>query len=103
MSYKVAVVGDKDSIMPFQILGFDIFACRTGQQARAIIRQLEIEQYGVIYVTEQLAAEITDTVAYYRTKSVPALILIPNYKGTLNIGLSNIQENVEKAIGTNIL
>ncbi|MBS4761550.1 V-type ATP synthase subunit F [Carnobacteriaceae bacterium zg-ZUI252] len=103
MSYKIAVVGDKDSIMPFQIIGFDTVACRNGQEARQAIRELEQNAYGVIYLTEQLAADIPDTVAYYRTKSVPALILIPNYKGTLNIGLSNIQENVEKAIGTNIL
>lgn len=103
MSYKIAVIGDKDSIMPFQMIGFDTVFCREPKQARSEIRRLEQENYGVIYVTEQIASEIPDTISFYREKSVPAVILIPNYKGTLNIGLSNIQENVEKAIGTNIL
>ncbi|NMB19108.1 MAG: V-type ATP synthase subunit F, partial [Erysipelothrix sp.] len=26
MALKIAVVGDKDSVLPFKILGFDVFA-----------------------------------------------------------------------------
>lgn len=103
MTYKIAVVGDKDSILPFKMIGFDIFDARTGQAARQQIDRLAEKDYGVIYVTESLAQEIPDTIARYREEAVPSLILIPNYKGSLGIGMQNIQDNVEKAIGQNIL
>ena len=103
MSYKIAVVGDKDSILPFKILGFDTFFCRQAQKAREIIDTLATQQYGIIYVTEPIAQLIPEVIAHYREKTIPVVILIPNYKGSLNIGLNNIQENVEKAIGQNIL
>jgi len=34
---------------------------------------------------------------------LPAVILIPSNQGTLNIGTQRISDNVEKAVGVNIL
>ena len=39
----------------------------------------------------------------YNSEVIPAIILIPSNKGSLNIGLANIDKNVEKVIGSNIL
>lgn len=103
MVYKIAVVGDKDSILPFKMIGFDIFDVRSPQEARQRIDQLAQNQYGVIYVTEALAQEIPDTLERYRGQAIPSVILIPNYKGSQGLGMKNIQDNVEKAIGQNIL
>ncbi|WP_161978960.1 V-type ATP synthase subunit F [Streptococcus sp. S784/96/1] len=103
MTYKIAVVGDKDSILPFKMIGFDIFDAKTSRVARQTIDQLAQDNYGIIYVTESLAQEIPETLERYRSQAVPAVILIPNHKGSLGLGMQNIQDNVEKAIGQNIL
>ncbi|WP_162011357.1 V-type ATP synthase subunit F [Streptococcus sp. S784/96/1] len=103
MTYKIAVVGDKDSILPFKMIGFDIFDAKTSRVARQTIDQLAQDNYGIIYVTESLAQEIPETLECYRSQAVPAVILIPNHKGSLGLGMQNIQDNVEKAIGQNIL
>lgn len=103
MAYKIAVVGDKDSVLPFKMIGFDMFDAKTGQAARLEIDRLAKEDYGVIYLTETLAQEIPETLERYRGQAVPALILIPNFKGSQGLGLQNVQDNVEKAIGQNIL
>lgn len=103
MTYKLAVVGDKDSILPFKMIGFEIFDAKTSQVAHQTIDQLAQDDYGIIYVTESLAQEIPETLERYRSQAVPAVILIPNYKGSLGLGMQNIQDNVEKAIGQNIL
>ncbi|WP_162012399.1 V-type ATP synthase subunit F [Streptococcus sp. S784/96/1] len=103
MTYKIAVVGDKDSILPFKMIGFDIFDAKTSRVARQTIDQLAQDNYGIIYVTESLAQEIPETLERYRSQAVPAIILIPNHKGSLGLGMQNIQDNVEKAIGQNIL
>lgn len=103
MTYKIAVVGDKDSILPFKMIGFDIFDAKTSRVARQTIDQLAQDNYGIIYVTESLAQEIPETLERYRSQAVPTVILIPNHKGSLGLGMQNIQDNVEKAIGQNIL
>lgn len=103
MAHKIAVVGDKDSILPFKIIGFDVFNAGTAQKARLTIDRLAEEDYGVIYLTENVAKEIPDTIKRYDAEVKPAIILIPNHKGSLNIGKNRIQKNVEKAVGQNIL
>lgn len=103
MAHKIAVVGEKDSVLPFKILGFDVFAAPNSAKARETIDKLAQTNYGVIYLTESMAKEIPDTIKRYDAEVQPAIILIPNHKGSLNIGKSRIQENVEKAVGQNIL
>lgn len=101
--YKVAVVGDKDSVLAFKALGVKVFTPITAEEIRKTINNLAKDGYGVIYITEQLAKKIPETIGRYNDEIVPSIILIPNSSGTLNIGMSRITENVEKAVGSNIL
>lgn len=103
MAHSIGVVGDKDSILPFKILGFSVFASSDPGEAREIVDRLAREKYGIIYLTEALAAQMPETIARYDAMLTPAIILIPNHKGSLGIGKRRIQENVEKAVGQNIL
>ncbi len=100
--YKVAVVGDKSSVLAFRALGVDVFSPITAMEVRNTVDDLARRGYGVIYITEQLASEIPETLEQYKTKPVPAVILIPNSKGTLNLGMKEISSNVEKAVGVDI-
>jgi len=59
--------------------------------------------YGIIFITEELAKLIPDTIERYNKEIIPAVILIPSNRGSLNIGMDKINERVEKAVGTNIL
>ena len=101
--YKIAVIGDKDSVLAFRALGVHVFTAIEGNEARRIIDKLAKEEYGIIFVTEQLAQEIPETIQRYNNEVIPAVILIPSNRGSLNIGLYNINKNVEKAVGSNIL
>lgn len=101
--YKIAVIGDKDSVLAFRALGVHVFTAIEGNEVRRIIDKLAKEEYGIIFVTEQLAQEIPETIQRYNNEVIPAVILIPSNRGSLNIGLDNINKNVEKAVGSNIL
>ena len=101
--YKIAVVGDKDSVLAFKALGIDVRVAYEKDDAREAIDSLANEGYGVIFVTEELADKIEETIERYNNNIIPAVILIPSNKGTLNIGMNKISENVEKAVGSNIL
>ena len=101
--FKVAVVGDKDSILAFKALGVDVFTAYEKEEARKIVDTIARDNYGIIFITEQIASLIPDTIDRYDREIIPAVILIPSNQGSLNIGLSKINTNVEKAVGSNIL
>lgn len=100
--YKVAVIGDKDSVLAFKMLGIEVFTVDS-QESRKIIDKIAKENYGIIFITEQIAKDIPETIRRYNSEIIPAIILIPSNKGSLNIGLENIDKNIEKAVGSNIL
>ncbi len=101
--YRIGVVGDKDSIMPFKALGIDVYPAVGPEETRRTLDTLAKEKYGVVFITEQSAVLIPETIERYNKESVPAVILIPSNQGSLQIGLDRINKNVEKAVGSNIL
>ena len=103
MHKKVAVVGDKDSVLVFKAVGVDVFDPIEKDDIRRTVDQLARDNYGVIFITEQLAVQIPETITRYDNQMLPAIILIPSTQGTLNIGLDRIDSSVEKAVGSNIL
>lgn len=101
--YKIGVVGDKDSILAFKAIGVDVFPVVETEEAKKTIDRLAMNNYGVIFVTEQIAQYIEETIERYNRQMLPAIILIPSNQGSLNIGLKRISDNMEKAVGVNIL
>lgn len=103
MMHKIGVIGDKDSVLPFQLFGFDVYDSKNQLEVRSTIEKMVRKDYGVIYITEECAQLVFETIECYKEKLIPAIVLIPSYKGTKNIGMKEIQKSVEKAIGQNIL
>lgn len=103
MYKKIGVVGDKDSVLAFKALGIDVFPVVGADEARIAVDKLAKNDYAVIFVTEQVAQEIEETIERYTKQVLPAVILIPSNQGTLNIGMKKISDSVEKAVGVNIL
>jgi V/A-type H+/Na+-transporting ATPase subunit F len=101
--YKIGVVGDKDSILAFKAIGIDVYPVVEAEEARKTIDRMAVNNYAVIFVTEQVAKDIEETIERYNKELLPAVILIPSNQGSLNIGLQRIRDNVEKAVGVNIL
>ena len=101
--YKIGVIGDKDSILAFKALGVDVFPVVGLEETRKTLDTLARNKYGVVFITEQAAQMIPETIERYIKELVPAVILIPSNQGSLNIGIDRITKNVEKAVGSNIL
>ena len=92
-TYKIAVVGNRDAILPFRLIGFQTYPVTEPQEAINTLRKLSRENFGIIYLT----------VAFYDQQLTPALILIPTHRGTTGLGQQRIRDNVEKAVGQDIL
>lgn len=101
--YKIGVVGDKDSVLAFKAIGIDVYPVVEVEEAQKTIDRMAMDKYAVIFVTEQVAKNIEETIERYNREILPAVILIPSNQGSLNIGMQRIRDNVEKAVGVNIL
>ena len=101
--YKIAVLGDRESVMGFKALGLEVITAEDSASARTILHEYAKDpDYAIIYITEQLAAEIQDEIDKYKERLTPAIILIPGKAGSLGIGMENISSSVERAIGADI-
>ncbi|MDL2232959.1 V-type ATP synthase subunit F [Ruminococcaceae bacterium OttesenSCG-928-L11] len=103
--HKIGVIGDKDSVLFFKAFGMDVFPVDESEpdENRKIVDMLARDGYGIIFITEQIASTISDTIDRYNNVITPGIILIPSNTGSLGIGLKRVSDNVERAVGMNIL
>jgi V/A-type H+-transporting ATPase subunit F len=100
--YKMAVVGDKDSILAFKALGLITEIAYDGETAAKVIARLAKGDCAVIFITEALAAQIPETLQRYQSSLMPALIPIPSNEGATGFGMEQLARNMERAVGMNI-
>lgn len=100
--YKIAVLGDRDSVLGFKALGLDTYFVESTEEARTTLHRLAKEEYAIIYITEQLAGDIGADIARYKSQVTPAVILIPGKTGSLGLGTQALQSAIERAVGADI-
>jgi len=88
--------------MGFQALGLEVCPCEDPDRARETLRRLAKENCAIIYLTEQLAASLQPEIARYQDALTPAIILIPGKEGSQGIGMAQVKQTVERAVGADI-
>ncbi|MCR5211201.1 MAG: V-type ATP synthase subunit F [Lachnospiraceae bacterium] len=101
--YKIAVMGEPDSIYGFEALGLDTFPFDSAEEAGRMLRRLAESEYAVIYITESLASGIRTEIERYSEVKLPAIILIPGVSGNTGDGIRGVKKSVEQAVGSDIL
>lgn len=69
--YRIAVVGDRDSIYGFAALGLETFPAESSEEAAKRLRLLADQDYAVIYLTETLASELEEELERYQETLLP--------------------------------
>ena len=102
---KIAVIGGRDTVIGFRALGLETYPAADAAEAGHILRHLtrENEDYAIIYIEENLAAELEHETSKFKDRPTPAVILIPGREGSMGLGQSALKAAVERAVGTNIL
>lgn len=101
--YKIAVMGDRDSIYGFAAVGFEPFPITGRDEAAAKLKELCDGDYAVVYITEALAAELEKEIIHYSERKLPAIILIPGVSGNTGNGIAAVKRSVEQAVGSDII
>ncbi|NLT19109.1 MAG: V-type sodium ATPase subunit G [Firmicutes bacterium ADurb.Bin080] len=99
---KIAMIGAKENILPFKAVGVQVFPVSQYFEAVDLLKKIA-RDFSVIFITEDLASEINETLDRYRAKPFPVILPIPGATGSTGYGMKNISHNVEKAIGVDIL
>ncbi len=101
--YKIAVMGDRDSIYGFASVGLDIYPIEDAAHAGRRIRQLQEMSYAIIYMTEALYQSLEKELDEYRERALPAIIPIPGVAGNTGVGMEQVRKSVLQAVGSDII
>lgn len=100
--YKIAVVGDRESIFGFSAIGMDIYPAYEEQEIKEIIPKLIEENYAIIYITENVSIKAKKYIEKLEKNKIPAIVTIPSNTGSLKYGEKRIKDMVQKAVGIEI-
>ena len=78
-----------------------VFPTEDREEAAKILSRSD--DFGIIYITEKLAAEIPDEIEKYRFSYKPAIIPIPGVKGNTGAGMAEVNKSIVKAVGSDII
>lgn len=103
--YKIAVMGDYDSIYGFATLGLTLFQTdgKTDDEVAKTLRSAVDSGYGIIYMTEETMVRVPRELERYKAQMTPAIIAIPGVKGNTGMGVESVKKSVEQAVGSDIL
>lgn len=115
MKYRTAIVGSKEAIAGFALLGVETVAAENETEAVDALLRLKKEMqtdengidrnaYAIVFITEDLAGGISpDDEKKLSKGALPAIIPLPSHKGSTGYGLQRLKRIVERAVGSDIL
>jgi len=102
--YKIALIGNRDTIIGFKLLGISLFPINKKDEAVEILNKIVKEEYAVIFVTEEIACQIVDEINMLQKTSFASItVVVPSKLEKKHLGQNILKKNIEKAIGTDIL
>ena len=97
----LAIVGPKETIMPFLATGAKVIYARRGDCV-TVIEDLIRQGFKIIFFTEEFIDELNDVLLSYRNKTIPCLIPIPTGRGKTKMAIERIRGVIKKAVGVDV-
>jgi V/A-type H+-transporting ATPase subunit F len=98
---KIAVIGHPSSVWGFKRLGWDVFEVEE-KIPPGIISFLKKGDYAIIFITEDIAAEIKEKLEEVHYEALPSIVTLPTLKENRFLGKQELKEIIRKAIGAEI-
>ncbi len=103
---KIAAFGESDIMLIFKAIGADVFAVSDSTStdaAGAKLKQLVSEGYGIIFMTETVAARLDTMIKYYSNQIVPSIVVIPGLGKRNNYAVDQLRTAIIKAVGADVM
>lgn len=100
---KAAAVGEDDGLILFHAAGIATRCVSSVEEAEKALLSLVREGFSIIFLSESYAEQMAHTLQRYRRAAYPLILPIPDSKGPTGYSMKNITDNMEKAIGANLL
>jgi len=99
---KIAIIGEKDTILGFKPLGIEIYPVTDSKEAEERLKSLaQNRDYATIYITERLSSQIKKSITELSESS--NIVVIPGRGESLGLARERLKKISEKALGTDIL
>ena len=95
---RIAIVGNKDSILAFKALGMDVFYETERDKIMEVLKKLIAKEYPIILITEQEAIKVNDFLDIRAKYPFPIILPIPDGVNNTGYGYERIKKKIEKAI-----
>ncbi|MGD2246848.1 MAG: V-type ATP synthase subunit F [Candidatus Methanofastidiosia archaeon] len=98
----MAIIADRETGLAFGSMGLKALHAETVEETRNVLREAS-KKYKIIFVTENLAQGVTDVITEYATQTLPIIIEVPSFEGTVGLGKQKMKRITERAVGADIL
>jgi V/A-type H+-transporting ATPase subunit F len=100
---KIGILGNKEVTMGFKNLGVEVVSFNTEKTFEENLEEIKKQDFGIVFITEDLAAGNEEVLSKADQDVIPAFIIIPGIKGSQGIGVKKLRRTIEQAIGSDIL
>jgi V/A-type H+-transporting ATPase subunit F len=100
---KFFVIGDEDTVLGFRLAGVEGKVVESPEETRKALEEaFQVEDMGVIVITERAAKPIRGLVDQYIYKTTfPLIIEIPDRSGPIE-GRGSVRDVIRKAVGVHL-
>jgi len=97
----LAIVGRKETIMPFLATGAEVVYVEKGECVR-VVEELIERNLKIIFFTEEFIDELSEVLLNNRSKTTPCLIPIPTGRGKTKLAIERIRGVIKRAVGADV-
>ena len=78
---KVAVLGNKNLVLPFKALGCEVFYVENENDFHEAKKQIENHgDFAILFIIDETAKKFEKEIEYFYNKTSPAVLVIPKSK-----------------------
>ncbi len=100
---KMGAVGERSAVLAFKALGMQVIPTSTEEETTNALFKLKKQGVSIVFITENEAKQAEEALSRYRNDFELSVIPIPGSNGSEGYAMEIIKNNVEKALGANIL
>ena len=103
---RIAAFGESDIMLIFKAIGADVYPVEGNENiadTENLLKGIIKEGYGIIFMTETIAAELDRTIKYYSNRITPSIVVIPGLGKRNNYAVEQLRTAIIKAVGADVM